>query len=331
MSALRLVYRGPRHLDRTLPLETGEIRPTGIDLRVEATPSLGGGIEAVRDGTADAAEVLLGDFVAGVADGDDRLLGLPLFLVRRFAQRYVFVARDSELDSVEALDRRTLAWPAGAGTAAAWVRELAEAAEARPNLVRAPIGGELARILDRGETGESAVERVRRGDLDGVVTPYPVPAENGGAELRALLVGPGPHERNQIRQGGYFPPNTLVAVRREVYERDRWVATALVDAFAEAQALGAERLNYFGALAVGLPFLSSMTEEVDALFGGQAYPYGLPANRAALADFIRHAAALGVVGEEIAAEALFPPEVRDHPGVPDTTAYGVPMAGVRAQ
>jgi 4,5-dihydroxyphthalate decarboxylase len=330
VSALRLVYRGPRYLDRTLPLETGEVRPTGIELVVQATPSLGGGIEAVREGSADAAEVLLADFLAGVAAGDDRLLGLPVFLVRRFAQRYVFVARGSDLRTIAELDGRRLGWPAGAATAAAWVLALAQGTDARPTPVRGPVGGGLARILDRGDVGESLVEGVRRGDLDGVVTPYPVPVEDGGDDLRLLLADPGAHERDQIRRGGYFPPNTLVAMRRETYERDRWVATALVDAFAEAQTLGAERLNYYGALAVGLPWLSTMTEEVDALFGGQAYPYGLARNRRALADFAKHAAALEVAPPELAPEELFPPEVREHPGVPDATAYGVPMAGVRA-
>jgi 4,5-dihydroxyphthalate decarboxylase len=329
VTALPLVYRGPRYFDRTVPLETGEIRPTGIALGVEAVPSIGGGIEAVRAGSADAAEVLVSDFVAGVAAGDDRVVGLPLFLARRFAHRYFFVPRDSDIHSIAELDGRRLGWPGGGATAAAWCRALAEQAGARIEFVRGPVGGSLTRILDRDDEGERLVDRLGGGDLDGIVTPYPVPAGEGGEGLRLVLDDPGADEREYVRAGGYFPPNTLVVLNREVYERDRWVATALVDAFAEAQALGAERLNYFGALALGLPWLSRMTEEVDELFGGQAYPYGLAPNRSGLADFARHAAELGIAGREVDPDELFAPEVADHPGVPDTTAYGVPMAGVR--
>jgi 4,5-dihydroxyphthalate decarboxylase len=330
MRALRLIYRGPRHLDRTVPLETGEVRAPGIELEVEATASIGGCIEAVRDGRADAAEVLFSDFFAGAAAGDDSIVGLPIFLVRRFAHRYIYVSAASDLDAIAALDRRRLGWPGGGATAAVWALALAEQAAAKPELVSGPMGGALAKMLDGGEQGERLVDRVRRGDLDGLISPYPVSHQEGGEALRLLLRDPGAHEREHVRRGGYFPPNSLVVLRREVYEADRWVAANLVDAFAEAQALGAQRLNYYGALAVALPWLSSMTEEVDALFGGSPYPYGLAANQRALADFARHAAALGIAAPEVAPEALFPPEVRDHPGVPDTTAYGVPMEGVRA-
>jgi len=106
-------------------------------------------------------------------------------------------------------------------------------------------------------------------------------------------------------------------------------ACALTDAFTQAQALGVRRLSYFGALAVGLPWLSSMLEELDDLFGGEPYPHGIPRNRAALADLLKHALDLGIVARAISVDELVAPEVLDHPGVPDTTAYDVPLSGVR--
>jgi hypothetical protein len=118
-----------------------------------------------------------------------------------------------------------------------------------------------------------------------------------------------------------------VVLHRELYDRDRWFAAALLDAFVESQRLGRARMNYFGALAVGLPFLSTMLEEIDELFGGEAFRYGVPANAELVQAFSEHAAALNVVGRVISLDELFPVEVLSHPGVPDETAYDVPMSG----
>jgi 4,5-dihydroxyphthalate decarboxylase len=327
---LSISYRGPRYLDRTLALETREVAPNGVELIYETAPSIGGSIEALRRGAIDAAEVLLGDFVSAIANNDDRLVGLPIFPARRFAQRFVFVAHDADLNGPGDLDGRRLGWPPGAATAAVWVRALVDASDADAEYVMGPIGGSLARILDRGaEGGETLPERLAAGKLDGLITPYPVPPDEGGDRLRLLLAEPGEHEQAQVRDGGYFPIANVVVIRHDLYDRHRWIACALVDAFAEAKVLGSQRLNYFGALAVGLPWLSVQLEEIDRLFGdGDAYPYGLEANRAPLEAFARHAAQLGVTAREIALDELFAPEVLDHPGVPDTTDYDVPMAGV---
>jgi 4,5-dihydroxyphthalate decarboxylase len=327
--ALSVRYRGPRYLDRTVALEIGEATPSGVWLTYEVSPSIGGSIEALRRGEIDAAEVLLGDFVSAIAGGDDRLVGLPIFPARRFAQRFVFIASDAALQRPAELDGCRLGWPPGAATAAVWVRAWMKDSGASAEYVIGRLGGSLARILDRGvEEGATLLERLAAQELDAVVTPYPVPLDDGGDRLRLLVAGPGEDERAQIRQGGYFPIANVVVIRRDLYERHRWLACAMVDAFADAKALGSERLNYFGALAVGLPWLSAQLEEIDTLFGGDAYPYGVEPNRAPLEAFAHHAAELGVAPREVALDELFASEVLEHPGVPDATAYDVPMAGV---
>jgi len=325
---LRIRYRGPRYADRTLALETRQVRPVGVELDYQAVPSIGGLFQAVSDGSVDVAEVLLGDVVAAAAAGDDRVVALPIFPARRFAQRCLFARHDSPLSDPADLHGARVGWPAGAATAAVWVRALIADAGAEAEFVQAPIGGSLARILDRGASGERPLaERLADGQIEAFVTPYEVPADEGGGDIRLVVADPGSHERAQARAGRGIPINNVVVVRRAVYEEHRWIACSLVDAFAEAQALGRARLNYFGALAVSLPFLSGAMEEIDELFGGEAFPYGLPANRTVLEEFVRHAAALGIAQREVPVEELFPPEVHAHPGVPDTTHYGVPMIG----
>jgi 4,5-dihydroxyphthalate decarboxylase len=323
-----LHYRAPRYLDRTLALETGEVRPTGIELRYEAVRSIGGSFAAVCHGTVDAAEVLLADALAAAAREDDRVVALPIFPARRFAQRYIYVRDESALGEPTDLDGRRTGWPSGAATAAVWTRKLAAEAHASPDFIEGSMGGLLKPILDRGPVGGDPLPaQLLDGKIDALVTPYAVPDGEGGDRFRLLVREPRAHERTQILNGHGMPISNVVVLRRELYERHRWFPCALLDAFAESQRLGRERMNYFGALAVGLPFLSTMLEEIDQLFGGEAFRYGVPANRALLEAFTEHAAALGVISRAIPLDELFPIEILDHPGVPDETAYDVPMAG----
>ena len=342
MTSLELTYAGPRYLDRTVPLETGEVVVRGIDLEVRAAPSLGGLLEAAVAGDVDVAEVLLGHYVAHVGRGADDLIALPVFPARRFAQRWLWVTKDSPLTDLAQLRGARMGWPAGAAGALAWVagllRRSADVDLTDVELVFGRMGGGLTKILDgpppagTDDPGDAPTlpDQLRSGAIDCVMSPYPVPPDDGGGDLRLLLPDPGAHERAYLRAGGIYPILSVVVVRREVYERERWIAWTLADAFAEAKVIGLERLNYFGALAVGLPWLSVMVEEVDELFEGDAFPYGLERNREALEEYVADAASTGLVEQAPAVEDLFAREALQHPGVPDTTRYDVPMRGTPA-
>jgi 4,5-dihydroxyphthalate decarboxylase len=236
------------------------------------------------------------------------------------------------LTSLGDLRGKKLGWPIRARSGLTWVLALLQAdAGIAPNdveLVQGRIGGNLARILDAADADTSQptlIERLQDGEIDCVVSPYPVRTEEGASDTRSVLADPGSSERAYIRAGHPMPVVSIVALRRELYERDRWVAWNLTEAFAEAQALGRERLNYFGALAVGLPWLMPMMEEIDELFEGEAFPYGLGRNRAALDAYLAVSAEADLLPRVPALNELFAHEVLEHPGVPEATRYVVPM------
>lgn len=120
-----------------------------------------------------------------------------------------------------------------------------------------------------------------------------------------------------------FPILSVLALRRSVYARERWLAVDLTDAFVAAKALGERRHRYFGALSVGLPWLMSSLRKIDERFGGDAYPYGLGANLDTLKKF---AHLLGSDTSEEAITSRFAPETISHPGLPETSAYVVPLS-----
>src|SRR5262249_34337709 len=70
--------------------------------------------------------------------------------------------------------------------------------------------------------------------------------------------------------------------RRDLYERQRWIAASLYNAFVESKRRARSRMRYAGSLSAMLPWLIDDVEEIDDVFGGDAFPYGIEANRPTL-------------------------------------------------
>ena len=75
--------------------------------------------------------------------------------------------------------------------------------------------------------------------------------------------------------------HTLV-IREDLYRDKPWVAESLYKAFEASKAWAAEQMRFSGAMRYMLPWLFDDIDEVDALFGGDSWPYGLDANRPTL-------------------------------------------------
>ena len=65
-----------------------------------------------------------------------------------------------------------------------------------------------------------------------------------------------------------------VVIRRDIYERHRWVAQSLYKAFAEAQRLTYDDLIETSALKTMLPWLIAHVEETRGVMGHEFWPYG---------------------------------------------------------
>jgi 4,5-dihydroxyphthalate decarboxylase len=109
-------------------------------------------------------------------------------------------------------------------------------------------------------------------------------------------------ERCYFRQTGCFPPQHLVILRRDVWERDRWLARSLTDAFIRCndQFTTAQRQFPYAS-----PWLDAELEETEAVMGADFHPYGFERNRDTIDIFCRQAHELGIVGRLITAEEYF--------------------------
>jgi hypothetical protein len=97
-------------------------------------------------------------------------------------------------------------------------------------------------------------------------------------------------EKDYYRRTKIFPIMHLVVLRRDVYERHPFIASSLYNAFNEAKARAAEKMRMQGVLRYMLPWMLAEIEEMDTVFGGDAWPYGIEANRATLEAMVQYLA-----------------------------------------
>ena len=99
-----------------------------------------------------------------------------------------------------------------------------------------------------------------------------------------------------------------VVIRRDVYDRHRWMAQSLYKAFCAAQQQAYTDLSETTALKTMLPWLTSHVEETRREMGDAFWPYGLDRNRHTLGTFLRYSYEQGLATRLLEPERLFAPE-----------------------
>jgi 4,5-dihydroxyphthalate decarboxylase len=109
-------------------------------------------------------------------------------------------------------------------------------------------------------------------------------------------------ERDYFRRTGCFPPQHLVILRRDVWQREKWVARSLTEAFNSCNQQFAAAQRQFPYVS---PWLDIELEETEALMGADFHADGFEKNRQAVETFCSQAHALGIVSRPITAEECF--------------------------
>ncbi|NJC73510.1 hypothetical protein HC031_27850 [Planosporangium thailandense] len=297
-----------------MPLALGDVRPASFDLevvRLDQTPDL------LTDDGFDAAETSFSRYTLGRASGEDRLVGLPAFVMSGFRHRCVITRRDSELTSLAELRGRRVGltgWPDSGNT---WTRALVRRAGVPlsevdwfvgPLLSDHPVG---ERIGPRGAPANVArtpgdralVDLLLAGELDAVMTPFMPPGFHApDSPLRQLVPDYRTAEASYFTEVGYVPGIHLITVRREVAERHPEVTGELM------AALDASWHNWLGKrtkLADTTLWLLAELDITAKTVGLDWSPYGAPSTDTMIADFCAELFAQGLCDAPIEPGVLF--------------------------
>lgn len=310
----------------------GRVRPEGIELRC-LRPTVEEIFQRfLRFREWDVSEFSMAGYVSLIASGDRSLVGLPIFPSRVFRHSSVYV-RAGEISAPAALRGRRIGIPEWAQTATVYSRAVlvhewgvpltevdwVQAGTNQPGRrekarVTLPDGVRLTR-----EPGRSLDEMLLAGDIDAIFSAHPPASfEVGDPRVVRLLDDPAACEREYGERTGIVPIMHLVVVRRDVVERDPWVVPSLMSAFAQARSASLAHLRRGpGGPGSRVPLLWTDTAlaATEAVFGGEAWPYGVESNRVTLEAFLGWCHEQGVTARRLEVEELFEEAARFAPRV----------------
>ena len=170
------------------------------------------------------------------------------------------------------------------------------------NLTAAPKGAELGDLLEHGE-------------IDFLMTANnPLSFRRGAPNVRRLFPDYADVEKDYYKRTHIYPIMHTVVIRRDIYDRDPWVALSLYKAFCAAKDRCYGLLREAGSPKASFAWLQPMIEEEQAIIGEDWYPYGIEVNRATIGALLQYAHEHGLTERKLEIEELFAPStLRDIP------------------
>lgn len=305
--------------DRTEALRSGAVRIEGFDVEClelghrEIFDRMGSKHEF------SAAEFSFSELVMHHASGNSPFVAIPVFPSKVFRHSFIFVNRGAGIRTPRDLESRRVGVPLYTMTAALWQRGMLQdeygvdwrsitwvqgglhAAGSHSQSTGIPKLLKPAKI-EHADDGKSLTELLIEGEIDAVLgaqSPESHPSIGRlFPEFRAV-------ERDYYIRTNLFPIMHLVAIRKDVHEDNPGFAQALYTAMSRAKDMALAKQHHTGANAVMMPFLAADLDEIDTIFGGDPYAYGIEPNRETLETQIRYMVEQDYIPEAIPPEEIF--------------------------
>jgi 4,5-dihydroxyphthalate decarboxylase len=323
MSRLRLTLACWNY-DRTRALAEGRVPIDGVDLTYLNLPVEETFFRMLRHREFEVAELSLSSYTLSLFREDSPFIAIPVFPSRYFRHSCIYVHADSGIREPKDLIGKRVGNPEYQMTAPVWIRGilsdeygvpvtsvhyLSGGEEQAGRTEKIPLSLPPEIRLEAIPSDKTLSRMIETGEIDALYTARaPSTFFNGSGKVRRLFEDHQAVEREYYRKTRIFPPMHIIAIRRDVYEKNRWVAQSLLKAFVAAQQEVYGELRETGALMHMLPWLTSHVEETEKLMGRDFWPYGYEPNVHALSTFLRYHYEQGLSKRLLTPKEIFAPE-----------------------
>ncbi len=320
MSRLPLTFACCRY-DRLEAIRDGDVTVEGVDLTCITLKSGRDVFDRMVGGNEfDVAELSASEYTSLYGAGDRRFIAIPVFPSRVFRHGYIFVNKRCGIRTPKDLEGRRVGLPLYTQTAAIWARghlrhqfgvDLSSIRWVQGAVEKAGTHGKphapplLAPVQIEQNSGEPLGELLARGAIDALIGSRKPDSLGRHPDVARLFPDYRALERKLYQATKIFPIMHLIAIRRDLYERHRWIATSVCKAFVESKRVALARMRYAGSLGYMLPWLMAEVEEIDQVFGGDAWPYGIEANRPTLQALVQYMFEQHFIAKPVPIEDLF--------------------------
>ena len=260
------------------------------------------------------------------AGGSNPFVAIPVFPSKAFRHSFICVNRQAGIREPKDLAGKRIGVNLFTITASIWLRGDLENVYG-VDLSKRPVDpGSGREVGDARQAAEAADARASRSSItpntsdkslsemlaDGEIDAYlgsrmPDSVRTDPDRVAHLFPNFREEEKRYYQQYGIHPIMHLVAIRRDVYERDPWIAQSLFKAFVAARDWAIEAMYFSGAQRYMLPWLFDDLRELDEVFGKDQWAYGVDKNRATLETFVKYLHQQGFIDREVPVDGLFAP------------------------
>lgn len=323
MSKLKLSFASAIY-DRMQAIYTGEVQPAGIELNFIPIDEPRTIFDRMSGGEEfDVSEYSSSEFVQRFANNDCPFVAIPIFPSRAFRSGFIAIRTDKRITSPKDLENRRIGIPLHTMTAGIFIR----------GLLQHEYGVDLSTIhwvqgaintagnygnpkilpllrpadIEQNTSGKSLSDLLDEGSIDATMGTGLPNSIHSNPNIDRLFPNYVDLDKQYYHRTGIYPIMHLIAIKKEIYERYPFVATSLYDAFTEAKDIALRKMSHLGALRYMNPWLMRDLDEINDIFNGDPWPYGIEANRKTLEALVTFLVDQDLIANPIPLEDLFVP------------------------
>lgn len=310
--------------DRTRALKDGDVTPEGIALNYLNLPPEDIFFRMLKHREFEASEMSLSSYTLSLQDTDPKFIAIPAFVSRVFRHSCIYVNANSGIRSASDLVGKRVGCPEYQMTATVWIRGILSDHYGVPvDSVDYFTGGQenpgrkeklkldlpLNIRVNSIDDHKTLSQMLKDGEIDALYTARkPSTYGDGKGAVRRLFENFAEEERSYFAKSKIFPIMHTVALRRDVYQQNRWMAQSLMAALKQSRRIALEELHEDAALKVMMPWLPSQIRDLNEMAKGDFWPYGIEENRATLETFLRYFCEQGLSKRHLDIADMFAPE-----------------------
>ena len=277
-------------------------------------------------GTYDITEIGIHPFMLAYANDDFRDYTLiPIFPIRTFRHKSIFVHSDRGINKPEDLIGRKIGTPGYSSTSLTWIRGmLQDEYGVKPEDIEwvlsnkdssADAAGKISaeeQVVPEGisasvgPAGMDESDLLLSGEVDALFhAAEPKAFVQGNPLIKRLFSDSKQTEQDYYKKTGIFPIMHVVAIKTELVEKYPWLPKAVFEAYSKAKTQHYAALKKIGWAYSSLPWFAQEFEETKKLMGENFWPYGIEANRKTLETLFRYSYEQGLSNQLLSIEDLF--------------------------
>ncbi len=308
--------------DRVLPLFTGDVKPDGIDLefvRIDAPREIFDRMAGKAE--FDLAEFSSSEFISRYSQGDRTFVAIPVFPSRVFRHGMISINKKSGVRVPKDLEGRRVGVPLYTMTAAIWIKghfqhqfgcDITKIKWVQGSINETGAHGEptlmpLTRPVDivNKPDGVSLGDMLEAGEIDAVIGTSLPNAIKTNPDIVRMFPDYKNIEKELWIKDRIWPIMHLIAIKREAYEANPFIAQSLYDAFRESKRQSLAVMKKLQSLRYMLPWLPADLDEIEELFDGDPWPYGVEENRPTLEAMMQYLHEQYLIEKPIPVEDIF--------------------------